>query len=75
MHRSDDISTVIARLRGYHATEAREQFTCMLVHWIEDPLRPKTARGHVRVSPVLLFLLLVLALTAGTFLVFSLVQR
>jgi hypothetical protein len=74
MQRNHDISAALASLRSFHAAEAHEQFTRTLLRWIEDPLKPTTASGHVRVNPVLLFLLVVLALAAGTFLVFSLVQ-
>jgi len=42
-----------------------------LLRQIEDPLRPRTENGRLRLNPILLLLALILMLAAGTFLSFS----
>lgn len=45
-----------------------------MLRWIEDPLRPKTDKGSLRINPILIFLALIALLAGSTFLFFSLVQ-
>lgn len=44
------------------------------MRWIEDPLRPRTKQGKFRINPILVLLLSLAALAAGTCLFFTLVQ-
>ena len=61
-----------ARLRNSYARE--ERLGDILLHWIEDPLRPKTNTGNLRINPVLVLLAAMVLLTLATFLFFSIVQ-
>jgi hypothetical protein len=62
------------RLMDFHMQNPKEHFCDALLRLVEDPLKPRDADGRFRVNPILLLLPLVLALTLGTFLLFSLVQ-
>ena len=46
----------------------------MLRRRIEDPVKPKTDKGNLRINPILVLLTAMAVLAGGTFLVFSLVQ-
>jgi len=72
MKKKEQISTVAPRLRNSYAREERLWDT--LLHWIEDPLRPKTNMGNLRINPVLVLLAAMALLTLATFLFFSIVQ-
>jgi hypothetical protein len=72
MKDEEQITSVAARLRNFHAREERLGDT--LLHWIEDPLRPKTDKGNLRSNPILVLLMVITLLMGGTFLFFSLVQ-
>ncbi|HTT21962.1 MAG TPA: hypothetical protein VMG82_23735 [Candidatus Sulfotelmatobacter sp.] len=41
---------------------------------IEDPLKPKTNKGNLRINPILVLLAVMALLAGATFLFFSLVQ-
>jgi hypothetical protein len=73
MTRQEQIANV-AHLRSFHSEKGDEQFASALLRWIEDPIRPKTDKGSLRVNPVLVLLTSMAVLAGGTFLVFSLVQ-
>jgi hypothetical protein len=62
------------RLIDFHIQNPKERIGDVLLMWVEDPLKPRDEHGRLRVNPIFLFLTLVLALTLGTFLLFSLVQ-
>jgi hypothetical protein len=62
------------RLIDFHMQNPKERIGDVLLMWVEDPLKPRDEHGCLRVNPILLLLTLVLALTLGTFLLFSLVQ-
>ena len=64
----------IARLREFHAMDRREQLGEGLRRMIEDPLKPKTNKGNLRINPILVLLAVMALLAGGTFLFFSLVQ-
>jgi hypothetical protein len=62
------------RLIDFHIQNPKERIGDVLLMWVEDPLKPRDEHGRLRVNPILLLLTLVLALTLGTFSLFSLVQ-
>ena len=65
---------MMGRLRGLHAAGNQERIRENLLRWIEDPLKPKSRTGSLRIHPMLLLLAAVGMMAAGTFLVFSLIQ-
>jgi hypothetical protein len=74
MKQDQEISAVMERLRSFHATNNAEPLRDSLLRWIEDPLKPETATGRLRVNPILVLLVSLAVMAAGTFLFFSLVQ-
>ncbi len=58
-------------LREVHARDPEARLFASLLRQIEDPLRPLTENGRFRLNPILLLLVVILALAAGTFLFFS----
>jgi len=74
MKDTQQISVVVARLRSFHVANRQERFGDALLRWVEDPLRPKTDKGRLRINPVLILLTMIALLAGGTFLFFSLVQ-
>ncbi|MFZ0796539.1 MAG: hypothetical protein WCA13_01185 [Terriglobales bacterium] len=73
MKHKEEIAT-FARLRGFHLENGDERFARALRRWIEDPIKPKTEKGSLRVNPILVLLAAMAVLAGGTFLFFSLVQ-
>jgi hypothetical protein len=74
MKQDQDISGLMECLRSFHAANNAERLRDGLLRWIEDPLKPQTADGRLRVNPVLVLLVSLAVMAAGTFLFFSLVQ-
>jgi len=72
MKNKEQITTVAARLRNSYAREERLLDT--LRRWAEDPLKPKTNKGNLRINPILVLLAVMTLLAGCTFLFFSLVQ-
>lgn len=68
------VATQIARLREFYAMDRSEQIGELLVRLIEDPLKPKTDTGNVRINRVLVLLTVMALMAGGTFLLFSFVQ-
>ncbi|HUJ82584.1 MAG TPA: hypothetical protein VLW83_11930, partial [Candidatus Acidoferrales bacterium] len=64
---------IVARLRSFHAKDQAERLVGALRRWIEDPIKPKTDKGNLRINPILVLLTAMAILTGGTFLFFSLV--
>lgn len=67
--------TIVARLRSFHAKDREARLVGALRRWIEDPIKPKTDKGNLRINPILVLLTAMAILAGGTFLLFSLVQR
>jgi hypothetical protein len=65
---------IVARLRSFHEKDQEERLVGVLRRWIEDPVKPKTDKGHLRVKPILVLLTAMAVLAGGTFLLFRLVQ-
>lgn len=74
MKKDEQISAIVQRLREPRAAERRERIRDCVVRWIEDPLKPKTEDGKLRVNPILVLLTAMALLAAGTCLFFTLVQ-
>jgi len=62
---------IVARLRSFHAKDQAERLVGVLRRWIEDPIKPKTDKGNLRIKPILVLLTAMAILTGGTFLFFS----
>ena len=74
MSEKEQILRVVSSLRSFHAADRQERLGDRLRRWAEDPIKPKTDKGNLRINPILVLLALIALLTAGTFLFFSLVQ-
>ena len=74
MKHQEQIAT-FARLRSFHCKgNGEERLGGALRRWIEDPIKPKTDKGNLRINPILVLLTAMAVLAGGTFLFFSLVQ-
>ena len=73
MKHQEQIATT-ARLRSFHSGNGKEPLGDALRRWIEDPLKPMTDKGNLRINPILVLLAAMAALTGGTFLFFSLIH-
>lgn len=65
---------LIERLRSFHVADRAESVRPILLRWIEDPLKPKTKAGILRINPLLLLLASLAVLATATFMFFSVVQ-
>jgi hypothetical protein len=63
-----------ARLRRFHPTDPEERLRDSLRRWIEDPVKPRTDKGNLRVNGILVLLSAMALLAGATFLLFSFVQ-
>ena len=59
------------RLTDFYMQNPDEHLGDALLRLVEDPLKPRSEHGTFRINPIMLFLAMVLALTLGTFLLFS----
>jgi len=73
MKKDDQITAVVERLREFRSAERGERIRDTVMRWIEDPLKPKTAAGRIRLNPILLLSASLAAMVGGTFLFFRLV--
>ena len=73
MKHQEQIATV-ARWRSFHSGNGGETLANALWRCIEDPVKPKTDKGHLRINPIMVVLTAMAILTGATFLFFSLVQ-
>jgi hypothetical protein len=74
MTRNEQTEQVRERLRGYIEKNPEESLLAALRRTIEDPLKPRNPNGQFRLDPILLLLAVLIAFSACTFLLFSLVQ-
>jgi len=58
-------------LRQFYTQDIEESLLASLLQRVEDPLKPRTETGGLRLNPILLLLAAILALAVGTFLSFS----
>ncbi len=68
------IAAVVGRSRCFHAENGQEQLGETLQRWMENPLRPRTDEGSLRINPVLIIVALMALLAVVTFLFFNLLQ-
>jgi len=74
MKKDEQVSAMVERLRELRAADRGERICDSVLRWIEDPLKPQTATGSLRVNPILVLLVSLAVMAAGTFVFFSLVQ-
>lgn len=74
MKKDQQVSAIVERLHELLAADRGEGILGCVVRWIEDPLKPKTKDGKLRINPVLVLLAAMALLAAGTCVFFSLVQ-
>lgn len=74
MKNDEQISDIVERLHELRSTDRGERIHDHVVRWIEDPLRPKTKDGKLRVNPILVLLGAMALLATVTCVFFSLVQ-
>ncbi len=73
MKKDEQVWAMVERLRERRAADRAERIRDSVVRWIEDPLKPRTAAGRLRINPTLLLLASLAVMAIGTFLFFSLV--
>ena len=74
MKRDEHITEFSEHLRNLSAVDREARFGDAFLHWIEDPLKPRTSNGKIRLNWMLLLLAALAVLAAATFLFFSVVQ-
>jgi hypothetical protein len=74
MKRSPQIETMRERLQSYFAQEREDAILASLRYWTEDPLKPRTENGSLRLNPILLLLAVLATFSVGSFLFFSLIH-
>jgi len=74
MNKDEQISAILERLREPRTADRAERLRDSVLRWIEDPLKPTTAAGRLRINPILLLLTSLAVMATGTFLLFSLVE-
>jgi hypothetical protein len=74
MKRDEHITKFSERLRNLPAVDRESRFGDAFLRWIEDPLKPRTSNGKIRVNRILLLLAALAVLAPATFLFFSVVQ-
>lgn len=74
MKKDERISAMAARLGEFHRADRPERVGRILLRAIEDPVKPRTKQGKFRINPILVLLLSLAVLAAGTYLFFTLVQ-
>lgn len=73
MKNREQINPVVTRLERFQAKHLDERLLPRFQRWMEDPLKPRTEKGGLRVNPILVLLAVMTLLAGGTFLFFSLV--
>lgn len=73
MKNSDQNAAGVTRFHTYSEAD-RQQHRKAWGRWIEDPLKPRTEKGNLRINPILLFVAAVALAAGATFLFFSVVQ-
>jgi hypothetical protein len=74
MKKDEQVSAMLKRFGELGAADCGERIRNIVLRWIEDPLKPRTKEGKLRVNPILLLLAVLALLATGTFVFFSLVQ-
>lgn len=74
MKNGEHITALVMRLEKYQGKGREERLAHTWRRWMEDPLKPQTDTGSLRINPVLVLLAVLALLAGGTFLFFSLFQ-
>jgi hypothetical protein len=74
MKNDEHIAAMVERVQEFRDAEGNQRLTDTALRWTEDPLKPRTAEGNLRLSPILVLLGALAVLAAATFLAFSLVR-
>lgn len=74
MKKDEQISAMVKRLRELRAADRGEGIRDSVLRWIEDPLKPKTKDGKLRVNPILVLFAAMALLATGASVFFSLVH-
>jgi hypothetical protein len=74
MKDKEQIAIRMARFTEFHAMDRQERLREALRRLIEDPLKPKTDKGKLRINPIVVLLAVMALLAGGTILFFSFVQ-
>ena len=74
MKKDEQVSAMLDRLRELRAADRGERIRDTVQRWIEDPLKPKTKDGKLRVNPILVLLAAMALLAISTCVFFSLVH-
>ena len=73
MKKDEQVWAMVELLRERRGAHRAERIRDSVVRWIEDPLKPRTAAGRLRINPTLLLLASLAVMAICTFLFFSLV--
>jgi hypothetical protein len=73
MNKDEQVSAMVKCFDELRTVDCGERIRDSVLRWIEDPLKPLTATGWLRINPILLLLACLAVMATGTFLVFSLV--
>ena len=74
MKKDEATSAMMERLRRFRAADRGERIRDCVVRWLEDPLKPKTKYGKLRLNPILVLLAAMFLLATATCVFFSLIQ-
>jgi hypothetical protein len=74
MKRDEYITELSERLRHRHSVDREARFGDAFLRWIEDPLKPRTSNGKIRLNWIVRLLAALAILAAATFLFFSVVH-
>jgi len=62
------------RVRSFLAADSEDSLPRRLARTVQDPLKPVTSEGRLRINPLLLILAAIVAFATGTLLFFSFYQ-
>lgn len=62
------------RLRSFLAADSEDSLSRRLARTVQDPLKPLTSEGRLRINPLLLILAAITLFATGTLLFFSFYQ-
>jgi hypothetical protein len=74
MKRNEGTPIMVERLRDFHRTDNQERIRANLLRWVEDPLKPRTNSGGLRIDPILALFAALAVLAGSTFAFFWLVR-
>lgn len=69
--RDPDVAAMQARLSTFFREHLEESLAGNLAKSVQDPLKPLTETGRLRINPLLLILMTIMLVVIGLFLFFS----